>query len=172
MKIFLKLMAILWLAVCLFAGVGFFLDTPMQIKADKKFINRELRPSVDFVKKFKTINSRLPTTKEFDSWEREYYYKIKPGNFVIQYLRGIESIDKDDLSKFKNADWTKDFAIAVWRGEWMQYYFSWSDNYDPNNYAWDDGFTVLAIMFVLGLLPLLAWWVIRKQKRKILHNTL
>ena len=50
-----------------------FLDTPKQIASDKKFIETEIKPSVEFVKNFKTTNGRLPNNREYYSWQREYH---------------------------------------------------------------------------------------------------
>ena len=40
--------------------------------------------------------------------------------------------------------------------------------YDSNNYSWHDGFIGLILMTILGLLPWLVWWLIKKRKAE--HN--
>jgi hypothetical protein len=98
---------------------------------------------------------RHPRTNE----ERQELYRHG------QYHKAIESIDADDLPMFKNADWRKDFAIAVWRGEWTEYYFSWSDSYSEN-WSWDSGFFMLAAASVTGFLPVLACGLSGSKKGK------
>jgi hypothetical protein len=73
---------------------------------------------------------------------------------------------RNDYDKFKNADWNKDFAIGVWRGEWTEYYFSWTDSYDTNNYSCTDGYIGLAVMTGIGFFPLLFWWLNIRRRRK------
>ena len=176
LRTFLKVLTFLWVAFFLYAGVSMLLDTPMQIASDKEFIALEIKPSVEFVKNFKTINDRLPNYREYYTWRREYHQdyssdltkqvdSLITGLHSKKYIRKLTDVVSDDYDKFKNVDWNKDFAIAVWRGEWYEYYFSWTDSYDTNNYSWRDGFISLAVLVGIGLLPLLFWWLdIRKRK--------
>ena len=70
----------------------------------------------------------------------------------------------NDLYKFKKADWSKDFAIGIWRGSWAEYYFSWNDSYDTNSYSWFDGIFELIIMIACAFLPLMFWWYKKSKK--------
>jgi len=182
MRIFLKILTFLWLAFWLYAGVSMFLDTPAQIKSDKIFIEKEIKPSVDFVKNFKTINGRLPNNREYYTWQREYHNdyssdltqqvdSLIPGPGTKQYIRKLTDAVSNDHDKFKNADWNKDFAIGVWRGDRTEYYFSWTDNYDSNNYSWTNGYIQLAVMTGFGVFPLLFWWLDSRKRRKSSTNT-
>ncbi|MBK8551214.1 MAG: hypothetical protein IPL53_09215 [Ignavibacteria bacterium] len=176
MRTVLKILTSLWIALWLVLGTLMFLETPKQIEKDKKFIADEIKPSVDFVKNFKMTNNRLPTNREYYNWQREYFKdyssdmkqqvdSLTPGFGRNRYIRKLtDVVIDDDYSKFKNADWNKDFAIGIWRGEWTEYYFSWTDNYDSNNYSWGDGFFGLAIMIGIGLFPLLFWWRDYRQR--------
>jgi hypothetical protein len=177
MKTLLKILTFFWLAFWLYAGVSMLLDTPEQIASDKKFIEMKIKPSVDFVKNFKTINGRLPNYREYYTWHREYYKdyssdlkqqvdSLIPGFGPNQYIRKLTDAVSNDYDKFKNVDWNKDFAIGVWRGEWSEYYFSWTDSYDSNNYSWLDGFIGLASMTGIGIFPLIFWWLDIRKKRK------
>ena len=167
----------MWSAFWLYAGISMFLDTPKQIASDKKFIETEIKPSVDFVNNFKTTNGRLPNNREYYSWQREYHKdyssdltqqvdSLIPGLGTKQYIRKLSDAVSNDYGKFKNADWNKDFAISVWRGKSTEYYFSWTDSYDSNNYSWQDGFIGLAVMIAIGILPLLFWWLNIRLRRK------
>lgn len=167
----------MWLIFWLYIGALVFLDTPKQKASDKKFIETEIKPSVDFVKNFKTKNGRLPNYREYYSWQREYHKdyssdltqevdSLIPGLGTKQYIRKLSDVVSNDYDRFKYIDWDKDFAIGVWRGEWTEYYFSWTDNYNSNNYSWKDGFGGLTIMFGIGILPVLFWFLNGRQKRK------
>ncbi len=168
---------LVWVAFWIYLGVGRFLDTPKQISKDNVFKEKEIKPSVEFIKKFKKDSSRLPTNREFYTWER-YYYKdyssdlsqkedsLIPGLGILKYIRNKSEIVTNESYKFKKADWNKDFAIGVWRGSWEEYYFSWSDSYDTNNYSWSDGYVGLFVDILIGLIPLLFWFIYYKRKRK------
>jgi hypothetical protein len=177
MRTFLKILTFLWIASWLYIGTAMFLETPGQIERDKQFIEKEIKPSVDFINNFKVTNNRLPTNREYYTWQREYHKdyssdltqqvdSLIPGLGTKQYIRKLKDVVSDDYSKFKNADWTNDFAIGVWRGEWTEYYFSWSDSYDTNNYSWRDSFFGLLLMYTFGLLPLIIWWHDSRQRKK------
>lgn len=177
MKIFLKILTFLWLAFWVFIGTVMFLETPKQIERDKLFVENEIKPSVDFIKNFKTKNNKLPTNREYYTWQREYHRdyssdltqqfdSLIPGFGTRQYIRKLNDVVNDDYGKFKNADWTKDFAIGVWRGDWTEYYFSWSDSYDTNNFSSIGSFVSLLLTCIWGLLPLIIWWRNNRQRKK------
>ena len=166
------------MAFWLFIGASMLLDTPEQIKSDKEFVANEIQPSVDFIKDFKTTNKRLPTNREYYTWQRDYHNdyssdltqkedSLIPGLGRIHYVRNLSDFVKDDKEKINGADWTKDYAIAVWRGEWMEYYFSWTDDYNTNDYSWKDGFIGLLLYIIIGCIPIPFWWI---KKKKALHN--
>ena len=176
MKTFLKILTFIWIALFVFLGISMLLETPKQISRDKTFIEEEIKPSVDFVKDFYSKNKRLPTNREFFTWERDYYKdytsdltlpvdSLIPGLGRVQYIRQGSDVVTDDLDKFKNANWEKDFAIGVWRGDWWEYYFSWSDSYDTNNYSLYGGIISSTVIISIGLSPLLLWWWINRRKK-------
>ena len=177
MRPYLKILTLLWLALWLYIGVIRFLDTPKYIERDKKFIENNIKPSVNFVKNFKKTNGRLPNNREYYTWRREFYkdYSIDltqqvdsliPGLENKEYIRKLADAVSNDYDKFKNADWNNDFAIGVWRGEWTEYYFSWTDSYETNNYSLTDGYIGLAVMSGIGVSPLLFWWLNIRRRRK------
>lgn len=181
MRTFLKILTFLWLTFWLFAGIFMLLDTPVQTAKDKDFIEKEIKPSVDFVKNFKTSNDRFPNYREYYTWQREYYKdyssdltqnvdSLISGLGRKQYIRKLTDVASNDYEKFKNADWKKDFAIGVWRGEWTEYYFSWTDHYDSNNYSWKDRFIGFTVMIIIGIFPLLFWWLAKKKRKKAAYN--
>ena len=177
MKILLVILTVLWTSFWIYAGIGIFKDTPYQIKKDKEFVENEIKPCVDFVESFKTENSRLPNYREFFTWERDYFKdytsdlkqeidSLIPGMGRIQYIRSENGIISNDVNKFKEANWKTDYAIGVWRGDWMEYYFSWNNTYDTNNYSWKDGFISLITLTGIGLFPLILWWIYLRKRKK------
>ncbi|WP_018477464.1 hypothetical protein [Pontibacter roseus] len=179
MRTLLLVMALMWAAFVLLIGFWMFLYTPEQIEKDKIFVEEELRPAVSFVKSFKKENNRLPSNREFYTWERDYYNdyssdlnqdadSLVAGLGRVQYIRNNSDIASDDLQKFKQADWDKDFAIGVWRGDWWEYYYSWTDSYDTNSYSWDDGIIGLIWTTLIGAFPLLLLWYYRRKSKT--HN--
>jgi hypothetical protein len=54
----------------------------------------------------------------------------------------------------------------------MEYYFSWSNSYDTNNYSWVDGFIGLVVCSSIGLLPFIVWLRFNRKKKKKQHTTM
>lgn len=159
-------MIYLWLAFCLSTAVVMFIETPKQIKRDKEFSETQIKPSVNFVKKFKVTNGRLPNNREYYTWQREFHKdyssdltqkidSLIPGLGKISYIRNLQNVDVNDYKKFENANWNTDFAIGVWRGEWTEYYFSWSEDYNTNHYNWFTSILVSLGMIGIGVFPLI-----------------
>jgi hypothetical protein len=181
MKIFLLILTTIWTSFWIYAGVGIFKDTPYQIEKDKEFIEKQINPCIDFVENFKIENNRLPNYREFYTWERDYFKdytsdlkqeidSLIPGMGSVQYLRSTYGIISNDLGKFKEANWRNDYAIGVWRGDWVEYYFSWNKTYDTNNYSWANGFSALITLTGIGLIPLVFWVIYLKKRKKAAHN--
>ena len=135
MKTLLKVLAICWLVFFLFIGVRILLDTSGQIRRDTKFINSQLKPSVNFVTKFMANNNRLPLKREFYTWARDYY-KDYTGDLKLindslingdsrRYIRYVSDLHDDELKNphIQKVISENSYALAVWRGEWMEYYF-------------------------------------------------
>lgn len=185
MRIVAVIFTLLWMTFWFFVGSTSLIDTPRQIEKDKRFVETKIKPSVDFIKTFKKSFNRLPTNREFYSWERDYYKdyssdlnqqvdSLIPDFGKVNYIRHYSNILGDNEDKFRNVDWTKDFAIGAWAGEWMEYYYSWNESYDTNNYSWSDGVIVLFLYCGVGLLPFIFLWrsYRRKKKSSIQHSHL
>jgi len=161
-----------WLLFWVILGIIMFADTQNQINQDKEFIENEIKPSVEFIKKFRTENDRLPLNREYYTWRREYHKDyssdLKQSNDLLiapggPYIRKssdvvIGELGIEDQSVLDNIDWKNDFVIGIWRGEWNEYYFSSNDKYFGNGYSWNDGLVSLLISFTIGILPFLFWW--------------
>jgi hypothetical protein len=177
MRIVITILIFIWTGVWLFIGIGVFLDTPGQIRRDSIFVQTQIKPAVNFVRQFQMDSNKLPSKRQFYIWESKFYKDYssvlnKPNDSTISdlpyvdYIRDKSSVVDNDAHKFKNADWTKDYAIGVWRGDWMEYYFSWSNSYDTNNYSWVDGFIGLVVCSSIGLLPFIVWLRFNRKKKK------
>lgn len=165
----------LWLAWWTYIGIGILMNAPRQIKKDQSFILEKIKPSVDFIEGFKKKHERLPTKREFYTWEREYYKdygtnlnepidSLISGN--ISYIKSCSDL-QNELSEehkieCKSIDWSKDYMISVWRGEWNEYYLSWENLYKGNGYSLKDGFIALVVNLCIGFIPMLIWWISRR----------
>ncbi|NAY91922.1 hypothetical protein GTQ34_08330 [Muricauda sp. JGD-17] len=179
MKIFLKILTSLWFGLWLFVAILMLFETPNQIKRDKEFVENDIKPSVEFVKSFKSDNKRLPNNREYYTWQQIYYDQdsidltqkvdsLIKSSGRIHYLRKPPADNNVDKEKFENIDWTRKYAISVWRGEWNEYYFSWSDNYETNNYSWKDGVIQSIMALVIGCIPF-PFWLIKDKKNMLPH---
>lgn len=162
MRFLFIMAALLWLMSWITIGVISLFQVPNQMARDKAFIEQEIKPSVELVKSFRKQHHRLPTDKEFDSIATKH-------NGSVSYIRQLSGIvTEEDEQKFKQINWDNNFAIGVWRGEWEEYYLSWSDSYESNNYSWKDGLMEFVFCAFLGGLPLLVWWlVIYKREKRV-----
>jgi hypothetical protein len=177
MRIIAAIFTIIWTGFWFFIGISSLLVTPKQINKDKNFVDTKLKPAVEFTKQFKKDSGRLPNNREFYNWEREYYNdyssdltqksdSLIPDFGTVQYIRHTSDVIDGEQWKFKSADWKKDFSIGVWRGEWMEYYYSWDNSYDTNNYSWRGAYISLFAYCLLGLLPFIFWWRFYNQRKK------
>jgi len=84
-----------------------------------------MRRCVFSIDSFKNINHRLPTVSEFD--------KIVNGNSGnlgnTDYIRDDKFLDFRIKLQARNIDWSKNYVLGVWRGEWWEYYISSSQKY-------------------------------------------
>jgi hypothetical protein len=157
----------MWLTVWLYLAGLHLLEVPNQIAKDRAFVENEMMPLVEFIKSFKLKKSRLPTSEEFNKWTRD----AMPEARGITYIRSLANVLGNDKNKFEGVDWTNNFAVGIWRGEWEEYYFSWNDKYDVNTYTWKDGATDTVFCILIGMTPLLifqlASWRIRAKSSSL-----
>ena len=66
----INMLSLVWLIIFSLIGLSFFLETPKQIEKDKIFVDKNLKPSVLYIEKFKNDSLRLPSKKEYYYWER------------------------------------------------------------------------------------------------------
>jgi hypothetical protein len=113
-----------------------------QLERDKKFIEREMKPSVDFVNNFKEKNLKLTSKKEYYTWERTFHNdfsnSIQNDTVIVGlgslfYIRSEGDVIYEDLDQFKGVNWKTDFAISAWNGDYYEYYYSWRNCYSLGN---------------------------------------
>jgi hypothetical protein len=156
--------AALWLL--LFTGIGlhFLIGATKQLQKDKDFLKRRIDPGIATIDSFKTIHARLPSVKEFE--------KIKNGsasNLGSQnYIRNLSDVDAEIKSKVKDMDWSDNYVLAVWRGEWWEYYISRNHVYVTNGYSIADGWIAMVAALIVGALPLIGLVFHRMHRKKLL----
>lgn len=104
----------IWFLAWTFLGINMYLDTPRQIEKDKKFKADNIDPLVDSVKRFVTINKRIPKNNEFNKLNADSH-----GELLTNYA----DLPDEFKEKIEIDNWDKDtYAIAIWRGEWNEGY--------------------------------------------------
>ena len=99
-----------------------------QIKKDKKFIDTEMKPAIIFVKDFYEKNGYCPAESDF----RHTNLQCK-GRIDI-HIEGttFKDANYDDFKKEiiipKN-----EYIIWIWRGEWAELYYSYTNKIYSNN---------------------------------------
>jgi hypothetical protein len=142
---------------------GMFEITPGQMVKDKEFFEKEIKPAVNFVKEFKRENNRLPSDTEFQNW----LVCTNPSGRWIEYITQKSQVEHmEPMDDFDDVNWTDDFfAIAVWRGDWFEYYYSDRDEYKVNEWGWESAVVSTFFYTILGLIPMFFWWkYVRKAK--------
>jgi hypothetical protein len=171
----IKILSYTWLIVFLLLGIAMLEGTPLQMLKDKEFINKHIKPAVTLIDSFKKANSRLPTNAEFNEllytslsiYEEYNPYDSSEESLVTGYIRDQKNVP--DEIKTQNVDWSNNYALAVWRGEWFEYYTSWDHKYIGNNYKWSSSISKFFYMAFIGGLPFIIP-VIRKLFRKRFSN--
>lgn len=177
MKLVGRILTFIWTGFWLLIGSVAIFNTSGQIERDKDFVKTQIKPAVDWTNQFKNDSARLPTYLEFFTWEKEFYNDYSTGLTLkadssisalglIHYIRRTSDIVSQDLPRFNKANWTKDFSIGVWRGDWMEYYYSWDGSYDTNNYSWGDSFKMLLYCLGMGIIPFIFWYILYWRNKK------
>lgn len=163
----LFILSLLWAIFVIFIGIVMYswdLDT---YKKNIIEVNTEIKPFVYYFEKFKKENKRLPTQKEFDKWVRYEYnnYSVEPQKIChADYIRKLENVTVEDEYKFKGINWQTDYAISYWNGDSFDYYLSWKKFYDVSIYTKEDARKELIITILIGILPLILLFSVRRIK--------
>jgi len=157
MKPIQTLISLSWLILCLYFGIGILINAPNQIRKDAIFIKNEINPNIAIIDTFKKSKGRLPTASEFTLIDHRAN---------VDYIREERLVDNEIKSNVVGIDWSKNYVLWVWRGEWAEYYLSSSNKYITNNYSEIDGIIGLIICIIFGILPLSILLLSRQRKRK------
>lgn len=149
-----------WFAIFAWCGIDSFTGAPQQIAKDGIFIATQIKPHIKTIDSFKVVNHRLPSVAEF--------HKIKHGNSPDlgneDYIREEVFVDKDIKGAVKNMDWTNNYVLSVWRGEWAEYYISDGNKYITNNYSLADGSIGALVCFVIAVIPAAIFAMYKRRK--------
>jgi hypothetical protein len=179
MRNFLKVITFLWFGFCVFGIFEILLYKNEITEKEQSFINTQILPAVRFVTDFQLKEKHLPSKREFFLWEREYFHDFSINvddtintaniNILTKYNKTeIDLLAIDFKNKLKDFDWSKDYVLEVWNGEWFWYYFSSSDTFYKSNYTHNDAIIGVSTYLILGITPLVFWY--RNNKKK-LHIT-
>ena len=122
---------------------------------DKLFIETYLKPNVNFVEQFRRMHNRLPTNKEFHSQSPQ---------LTVEYIRSQHDVPDEISTDTKGIDWSKNYVIAVWRGEWNEYYISHGEKFITNEYGPSDGIIGFIVCLGFGAVPIIIYFLVKKKK--------
>jgi hypothetical protein len=144
-------------------GVDLFRSAPDIIERNRIFVANKLKPLVNFVEEFRKSHGRLPSLEEFNS-----LLKIPPNEYEI-YVREDGNVPIEIREMVKDLDWSNDYVIAIWRGEWFEFYISEGKRYITNDFDYVDAIRNLIITIGVGLLPLIGMFLydIRYKKGRM-----
>lgn len=150
MKIVLCFFSLAWFIFFAYEGFELYNETPLQIKRDSIFIKEHIDPSIAVIENFRQKYRRLPTAYEF------------------KRMKGMDTESLGDTEY--TIQGTDNYQLAVWRGDWFEYYNSFNKKYKTNNYSYGDGVSVLLLAIGIGLLPALIWWIIVSRRNRFKAN--
>ena len=83
-------------------------------------LESDFREAARFVEGFRAQRGRLPNKDELEKWS-EHRFRLTP--FIVDTRGGYTW--REALAAFGSPP-RGGFILAIWRGEWMEYYASWS----------------------------------------------
>lgn len=148
------LIALVWMAIFVFVGFMSLVFTPNQIRKDKEFIEERLQPAINFIEAFRQKHGRLPTKDEVSPVLRDPTF----------YVRGCAEFAQEPVEDCDAIDWSNNYALEVWRGEWFERYYSWNKEYDTNQFSWSSGIVGMLICSAIGIIPLVLLWLFTRRR--------
>ena len=130
-------------------------------------IEKSFKQSAEFVQNFLENNMRLPSQSEFDEWTTTQ----KQNDSFVEGMQLISSNYSDEAIEKFGTPKAGAYLLAIWRGEWYEYYASWTDtnslsfnkkDYYMLGYWWADALLILGI----GVTLLLLCWLIELRLTK------
>ena len=160
LKAVLYIISLLWFGLLTYVGIDNYSYAPDIIERDREFIAKALTPKVEFVEAFRSNQDRLPTLEEFNS-----SLEIRPNEYET-YIREASQVPSEIRDDVKDLDWSSDYVIAVWRGEWFEFYISEGERYITNDFDYSDAIQNMIITIGIGLLPLMAFLMYQIKNNK------
>lgn len=111
--------SIAWFVLFFWIGTSILFETPTQMAKDKEFIKEEFDPKIALIEHFKADHHRLSEVSEYE--------QMINGDFTTlgsSYIRNIKQIDDEIKDQVKEVNWSDSYVLAIWRGEWSEYYIS------------------------------------------------
>ncbi len=153
-------------------------DTINEQKNEIEFIKNEINDSRKFIEEFKIKFNKLPNTREFYTWQREFYNdyscdlnqineSLISGQCRIEYVRYSDPIPINLRNKFKTIDFNKEYTIEIQRDKYLCFesYHSWNNSYETNNFLFDLIFGIIIILLI-SIIPYLYF----RNKSKIKYQ--
>jgi hypothetical protein len=153
--------SIAWFVLFVWIGTSILLETPTQMAKDKAFIKEEFDPKIAVIEHFKADHHRLPEVSEY-----EQMVNGDSTTLGSSYIRNIKQIDSEIKDQVKGVDWSNSYVLAIWRGEWLEYYISANQKYITNNFQWYDGVMDLLFGVVIGCIPGISVWLYKRRRNK------
>lgn len=135
-----KILSLIFAAIAVFLSLLLLVFNPIFV-ADmvndtvKKShqIESVLLEGVSYVEEFREKNMRLPTNEEYKAWAstQETIGSYSIGDtFIITHQGDINYKLNDPVIQKKGlgAAPTNSYLIGMWRGEWSEYYVSWTQS--------------------------------------------
>jgi len=158
---FVGLGAVLWLLL----GLGFSLGSGAIIEStieDNRAIEASFQKTAAFVEQFRRDHSRLPNDDEFKDWSGRQPF----ANYSPIYMELLTDKFPEGVVENFGAPPTLGYVVSYWRGEWNEYYASWTEKssliFDASEYyvlgsPAIDAATVIAIFAMLCFAAVKLW---------------
>lgn len=117
-----------------------------------------------FVESFKRTNGHLPTESEFAAWADTQPARVHSAKGMR--LLTSQSRFPDEVIKRFGSSPKDGYIIEMWRGEWFEYFVSWTNastlEFDAKEFyfsgsAITDGLLVMALGIMVGFISYLLW---------------
>ncbi len=160
MNIFYKSLTVVWIALLLYGVTMIVVSIPQEIESDNAYVATELVPAISFITIYQKLNNRLPSTREFYTWEIETYpEKANIDNVddtmqtsYIQYSYNyqeqptITGGTKEEVT----SGYPRNYTLVVYaKHDWFGYYDSKTKTYSTSKSPWKNG--IFGALFVCGI---------------------
>ena len=108
--------------------------------------------AIEFINTSKHETGSYPTHDEFSDWAKSLpKMHYSPQSFMRYYL---DNFPEDIIDEFGNPK-RDSYALAVWRGDWYEYYASWKNKntllFEIDDYLFSIQHLLFGLLFTIGL---------------------